>query len=573
MSTSNGHVPTAEEFDEANPEWVTYRTCGHAAGVLKHLRDEVLKPGEYRQQRLRVPGRNGSWRSKPCWVYLRTGLKDATDPANVNKRRSEKLATNPEEERIYKTPAGNRLNLAAALKRLDISRPLFYARQRKRLWIGIDHGKIPSEDTPLLFDSSKETEPTYLEAHVELARQSMHGARTFRVVDAEGEVADPPAPFKRGKEIGWHDRGTYYGTSPDGLTGFWITMAEAARRFPRLPLSSLNRYALHEPCKYLVDREGNFRNVRWMPAPAVPIITTEDESRVLWLSDVQRIADGIQAQAAAFTDENGVVWPTQAQAKAMFGVTKAFLRKWVARHSKLRPDEKALATRDVTNPWRGPNKVDGYCAEHIIYILSGLETNTPGTGTGCSANNLRALIHQDAEIALLTILPKGQSLPPSTIFKRAHAEYGLSGFNMRQALLRLGGDLDQESRPWRKGQDFLWRLPDDAYEKYATVIAQPPVLPPLPFVPSKFQERILAKLKYKALTTEQLQHALGDVDRKYLFASGLNPLKEAHLIENHRRLGGYFRRDCPPPKLAKILEHASNPETDTPTVETETPTV
>jgi hypothetical protein len=73
-----------------------------------------------------------------------------------------------------------------------------------------------------------------------------------------------------------------------------------------------------------------------------------------------------------------------------------------------------------------------------------------------------------------------------------------------------------------------------------------------PFVPTAFQERILAALNKKAMKADALQSALW-VDRKRLYREGLNPLMQAGLVRNNRRVGGYYRPDAPPPKYAEFL--------------------
>jgi hypothetical protein len=94
----------------------------------------------------------------------------------------------------------------------------------------------------------------------------------------------------------------------------------------------------------------------------------------------------------------------------------------------------------------------------------------------------------------------------------------------------------------------------------------------LPFIPSAFQERILKALQGKALTADNLQTKL-DVDRKALYRDGLSELKKHGKIMNNRRVGGYFRADAPPPKLAEFLGENIKSETEAPTKETEAPAV
>jgi hypothetical protein len=65
------------------------------------------------------------------------------------------------------------------------------------------------------------------------------------------------------------------------------------------------------------------------------------------------------------------------------------------------------------------------------------------------------------------------------------------------------------------------------------------------YVPTRFQKRLLKELNGKALTADNLQARLNK-DRKQLYRDGINPLRDEGLIENDRRLGGYYRPDSPP---------------------------
>jgi hypothetical protein len=58
----------------------------------------------------------------------------------------------------------------------------------------------------------------------------------------------------------------------------------------------------------------------------------------------------------------------------------------------------------------------------------------------------------------------------------------------------------------------------------------------------------LQKLEGKALTKRPLTLILR-VDSKQLYRDGLNELMAAGLVENNRRVGGYFRPDAPPEKF------------------------
>ncbi len=75
---------------------------------------------------------------------------------------------------------------------------------------------------------------------------------------------------------------------------------------------------------------------------------------------------------------------------------------------------------------------------------------------------------------------------------------------------------------------------------------------PRPFIPTRFQQRILDKLGYTALTADELQAEL-DVDRSRLYRDGLRELKREGLVKNHRRVG-YYRPDAPPPEYPQLAE-------------------
>jgi predicted transcriptional regulator len=69
---------------------------------------------------------------------------------------------------------------------------------------------------------------------------------------------------------------------------------------------------------------------------------------------------------------------------------------------------------------------------------------------------------------------------------------------------------------------------------------------------TELQERILKALEEKALTLDALAEQL-QVERSQLYRDGIKELKEHGRIKNHRRIGGYYRRDRPPPKYAELL--------------------
>jgi hypothetical protein len=73
-----------------------------------------------------------------------------------------------------------------------------------------------------------------------------------------------------------------------------------------------------------------------------------------------------------------------------------------------------------------------------------------------------------------------------------------------------------------------------------------------PFIPSELQERILEALDKKALTLDALAEQL-DIERSALHRDGIKELMAENRIANHRRVGGYYRLDAPPPKYAALL--------------------
>ena len=54
------------------------------------------------------------------------------------------------------------------------------------------------------------------------------------------------------------------------------------------------------------------------------------------------------------------------------------------------------------------------------------------------------------------------------------------------------------------------------------------------------------------MTADALAQKLG-VDRRSLFRDAIKELKARGRIGNHRRVGGYYRPDAPPPKYAAFL--------------------
>jgi hypothetical protein len=97
-------------------------------------------------------------------------------------------------------------------------------------------------------------------------------------------------------------------------------------------------------------------------------------------------------------------------------------------------------------------------------------------------------------------------------------------------------------------------VPTDGEQTTSGTLAppQPPQDGEVTFIPSELQERILAVLNQKALTQDALAHKL-KVDRSNIYRDGIKELKKQGLIANHRRAGGYYRPDAPPPKYADQL--------------------
>jgi hypothetical protein len=72
------------------------------------------------------------------------------------------------------------------------------------------------------------------------------------------------------------------------------------------------------------------------------------------------------------------------------------------------------------------------------------------------------------------------------------------------------------------------------------------------FIPSELQRQILQKLNGKALTLDALAAKL-QVDRSRVHRDGLKELMAQGFVTNHRRVGGYYRPDAPPPELRDLL--------------------
>jgi hypothetical protein len=72
------------------------------------------------------------------------------------------------------------------------------------------------------------------------------------------------------------------------------------------------------------------------------------------------------------------------------------------------------------------------------------------------------------------------------------------------------------------------------------------------FVPDRTQSLILDALDGKALTLAKLERA-AERSRKTLIKA-LKELNKAGLVKNCRRIGGYYRPDAPPPRVAPYLK-------------------
>lgn len=68
------------------------------------------------------------------------------------------------------------------------------------------------------------------------------------------------------------------------------------------------------------------------------------------------------------------------------------------------------------------------------------------------------------------------------------------------------------------------------------------------FVPTTFQEEVLAALEGRALRTDALGNAVGDRSRLFRNPGGLKELRKYNLVKHHPRLG-YYRPDAPPEEL------------------------
>jgi hypothetical protein len=70
-----------------------------------------------------------------------------------------------------------------------------------------------------------------------------------------------------------------------------------------------------------------------------------------------------------------------------------------------------------------------------------------------------------------------------------------------------------------------------------------------PFVPSPFQEAILAALEGQARRTDALAREVGDRSRLFRHPGGLKELRDRGLVKHHPRLG-FYREDALPDQLA-----------------------
>jgi hypothetical protein len=110
-------------------------------------------------------------------------------------------------------------------------------------------------------------------------------------------------------------------------------------------------------------------------------------------------------------------------------------------------------------------------------------------------------------------------------------------------------------------------LPDSSATRRALVsLSQEIRVTPEPFLPTRFQQRILDALEARAMTADDLVAEL-DTDRKRLYRDGLDELKAKGKVVNNRRAGGYYRPDSPPPCVSHAMDqHETVAPTIAPTV-------
>ncbi len=76
---------------------------------------------------------------------------------------------------------------------------------------------------------------------------------------------------------------------------------------------------------------------------------------------------------------------------------------------------------------------------------------------------------------------------------------------------------------------------------------EPPPAPP-DFVPTAFQEAVLAALEGRALRNDALAREVGERSRLFRHPGGLRELRERGWVAHHPRMG-FYRPDAPPEQL------------------------
>jgi hypothetical protein len=96
------------------------------------------------------------------------------------------------------------------------------------------------------------------------------------------------------------------------------------------------------------------------------------------------------------------------------------------------------------------------------------------------------------------------------------------------------------------GAAHIWQVEPGTVSSAAATLQKAPTES---FVPSPFQDSILAALEGRALRTDALGGAVGDRSRLFK-PHGLKELREQGLVGWHSRLG-FYRVDAPPPQLSE----------------------
>jgi hypothetical protein len=106
----------------------------------------------------------------------------------------------------------------------------------------------------------------------------------------------------------------------------------------------------------------------------------------------------------------------------------------------------------------------------------------------------------------------------------------------------------------------LWRLMGSRIKEFCNAVLKAlnsKATPLLLWIPSEDQRRVLHELKDKGMTKDCLAEKL-DMDSRQLHRDVLSELMKRGKIRNHRRAGGYFRPDAPPPAIKGWLETEQN---------------